>query len=73
VVVRTTVPSLSGNVISLSDVGFVIVNVVSNALSVAPSTMIDDPGTSRFLLESNPATPDTAPTSESCRYAPRDD
>ena len=63
--VSATVPVESGNVIVLSAVGFVTVRVVSNALSVAPSTIMDAPGTRRFLLASSPATPDTAPISVS--------
>ena len=56
-----TVPATSGNVIVLSAVGFVTVKVVSNSLSVAPSTIIDAPGTTTFLLASSAATPLIAP------------
>ena len=60
-----TVPSVLGKVIVRSAVGSVTVSVVSYALSVAPSIIIDDPVTIAFFDASRPTTPDAAPTSES--------
>ena len=60
---NATVPSAFLNVIVLSAVGSITVRVVSNELSVAPSTIIEDPGIRAFLLLSKPTTPSDAPIS----------
>jgi len=70
VVSRTTVPVALGKVIVRSAVGSVTVSVVSNSLFVAPSTIIDAPGTRRFLFASSPATPLAAPISTNSTKSP---